>query len=135
MTAETGSRDIRDEWQASFRHAAGQLTSHFFHVLRDEARLVGWRSGNPARVHVPPRQTGQAGEWVPIGPGAELVAWAPEGSDRLALVRIDGADGCSLWRLRCEEPARLREGARLVARFAEERSGSPRDLWFEVVPS
>src|SRR5687768_8403036 len=120
MAPTQGSpRDIHELWQAHFRHGAGALTSHFLRTLRDEARLVGWRSGTPARVVVPPQDLGTAGEWVEVGPQARLVGHAGgDGQDVLGLVALDGAHGCSYWRVRCADPSQLRSGTRLVARFA-----------------
>lgn len=125
-------RDISAQWEAHFRHGAGELASHFYRAIRDDAALLGWRTGSG--VSVPPRHGGH-GEWVTVGPGASLVAHAASHEaqgDWLALVAIDGADGCTFWRVRAADPATLRAGTRLVACFAGERTGSPRDVWFEV---
>jgi hypothetical protein len=125
-------RDIHQLWQAHFRQGAGALTSHFLRALRDERRLLGWRSGATNGVSVPPVHGGAAGEWVDVGPGARLVAHVPpsgDDGDTLGLLAIDGAEGCSTWRVRSSVP--LRAGMRLEARWVEERSGSPLDLWFE----
>jgi hypothetical protein len=132
--------DIRVvEVEATFRHSAGRLGTRFLTAIRDEARLLGWRTGSPPRVIVPPKDLGGDGEWVAIGPGATLEAyvpadWLPPGGDgaTLALVRPDGADTAMLARLR---PAfalgALAPGARLVLRFAATRTGTMTDLWFE----
>jgi hypothetical protein len=95
----------------------------------------------PARVLVPPKDLGGKGEWVAIGPGARLDAYAPvdwlESKDDscLALVTIDGADTALLVRLRPAAAAgALALGARLTVRFAETRSGTMADFWFEPAP-
>lgn len=132
------------EMHAKFRHSAGRLGTHYLTVIRDEARLVGWRSGNPPLVQVPPKDLGVAGEWVDVGPGATLEAFAPAdwvarpaGDDpavsSLALVHIDGADTATLAWLRpvLSGPDALAPGVRLVACFADERSGMVTDFWFE----
>jgi len=139
------SEDVRTvEVTAPFRHSAGRLGSRFFSALRDEGRLLGWRTGTPPRVIVPPRDLGGDGEWVPLGPGARLEAFAPTdwlaeiGAENapdgslLALVTPDGADTALLARLRPGDgtPA---PGTRLVARFADERQGAMTDFWFEPV--
>lgn len=131
---ETRSVDVR----ASFRHSAGRLGSVFLSALR-EGHLLGWKTGTPARVMVPPRDLGGGGEWVDIGPGASLDAYAPAdwsaGADddsSLALVTVDGADVALLARLRPAASAgTLAPGARLVLRFAEPRRGAMSDFWFE----
>jgi uncharacterized OB-fold protein len=131
------------EVQAVFRHSAGKLGSHFLKTLRDEGRIVGWRSGSPARVDVPPRDLGAAGEWVDVGPNATLEAYAPnewlealgkpiDADSCLALIRLDGADSGFLARLR-PGATKLKIGQALIARFAEDRTGSMADVWFEPV--
>ena len=78
-------------------------------AIRDEARFVGWRTGG--RVVAPPKDAGGPGDWVAIGPGAVLEAYAPaewladignvaEDGSYLALVTLDGADTAMLARLR-----------------------------------
>jgi uncharacterized OB-fold protein len=131
------------EVEATFRHSAGRLGTHFLKAIRDERKFLGWRTGNPPRVMVPPKDLGGTGEWVEIGPGARLDAYAPaewlsDGADAsscLALVQLDGADTAMLTRLKpAVAPDALPVGTRLVARFAEERHGAVTDFWFEVAP-
>jgi uncharacterized OB-fold protein len=129
------------EVEAAFRHSAGRLGSHFLKTIRDEARLLGWRTGDPPRVMVPPKDLGGTGEWVTLGPGAVLEAYAPwewRGAETapetcLALVRLDGADMALLASLKpAYSVGAVALGARLIARFAEERCGAITDFWFEV---
>lgn len=138
----TGEEDLRAvDIEAAFRHSAGTLGSRFFAALRDEARLLGWRTGG--LVLVPPRDLGLPGEWVEIGPGGTLEAYAPtdwladlgiadaDGSS-LALVRLDGADSALLARLRPGAAmGALRVGQNVFVHFAEERHGAMTDFWFE----
>lgn len=132
--AETREVDVR----APFRHSAGRLGSVFLQALR-ERRLIGWKTGG--RVIVPPRDFGASGEWVELGPGARLEAYAPadwiaaDAADScLALVTVDGADTALLTRLRPAASAgALRPGARLALRFADAPQGSITDFWFEPV--
>jgi len=131
---ETRAVDVH----AVFRHSAGRLGSVFLSSLRD-GRLLGWKTGTPARVMVPPKDLGGDGEWVEIGPGARLEAYVPIGwsaeTDRdscLALVTVDGADTALLTRLRpAAEKETLAPGARLTIRFADARHGAIGDFWFE----
>lgn len=141
---EAQGEEVRTvEVHATFRHSAGRLGTYYLTVIRDEGRFVGWRSGNPPRVQVPPKDLGVPGEWVEVGPCATLEAYAPTAwvippggrDDRagsaLALVRIDGADTAMLARLSWDESEALAPGSRLVARFADERVGAVTDFWFE----
>jgi uncharacterized OB-fold protein len=123
--------------RATFRHSAGRLGSVFLTALREQ-RLLGWKTGTPARVIVPPKDLGTAGEWVEIGPGARLEAYVPaewlassDDGSCLALVTVDGADTALLARLR-PAAAALAKGARLTLRFAENRAGRMTDFWFEL---
>jgi uncharacterized OB-fold protein len=132
--ADTREIDVR----APFRHSAGRLGSVFLQALRAR-RLLGLKIGG--RVIVPPRELGERSEWVELGPGARLEAFAPADwlaadSDNscLALVTVDGADTALLTRLRPAVVAgALAPGARLSLRFAEEPRASMTDFWFEPV--
>lgn len=138
--------DVRSvDVKAVFRHSAGELGSHYLTTLRDEGQLLGWRSGRPPIVRIPPKDLGLPGSWVDVGPGATLEAYAPrdwlqaagaeewEDGSCLALVRPDGADTAMLARLRpAAASAVMGVGQRLTAHFAERRSGSATDVWFEV---
>ncbi len=126
--------------KAAFRHSAGKLGTKFFAALRDDKKLLGWRTGTPARVMIPPKDLGMSGEWIEVGPGATLEAYAPnewlqdiarpvEDGSCLALVRVDGADTSLLARVRTS--GALKAGQRLVSHFAEERKGTMNDFWFE----
>jgi hypothetical protein len=129
--------------EAVFRHSAGRLGSHFLKAIRDEQRLLGWRTGTPPRVVVPPKDLGTPGEWVPLGPGARLEAYAPvdwthdagiapDNGAVLALVTLDGADTALLARIRSATDAgAMAIGTRLIAHFADERQGTMTDFWFE----
>jgi hypothetical protein len=136
------SEDVRAvEVSAAFRHSAGRLGSRFLKALRDEKRILGWCSAN--RVVVPPKDFGCDGEWIEVGPGARLEAYAPanwlrdmgrdaDDCDCLALVKLDGADTALLTRVRRDASAApFSTGLRLKACFADERTGSINDLWFE----
>jgi len=129
MTRDQG-HELVERWHATFRHSAGRLGSRYLAALRDDKKLLGWRSGTPPRVVVPPKDLGGDGEFVEVGPGGTLVAFAPNDwlaapADRsvLGLVALDGADTPLFARVRASAPAM---GMRLVARF-----GGVADLWFE----
>jgi hypothetical protein len=141
----SSSEEVRVvEVEATFRHSAGWLGSQFLRTIRDEARFLGWRTG--ARVIVPPKDLGGAGEWVALGPGAVLEAYAltewlgdvdrvAEDGSCLALVTLDGADTAMLTRLRPAPSVNgLPIGARLVACFKPDRTGAMTDFWFESAP-
>ena len=135
MTTETSGRELVEHWHAVFRHSAGRLGSEWLTALREQRKVLGWRTGNPARVLVPPKDLGGGGEFVEIGPGARLLAFAPtdwvvqnELPGVLGLVALDGADTPLFARVIDAAP---RAGMRLAARIATTPAGSGADLWFE----
>lgn len=109
---------LNETWQITFRHSAGRLVSHALKALRDERRILGWRSGPDAVVLYPPKDLGGEGQWVELGPGAELLSPAPAtGSGALARVRLDGAS-CGMFAT-IAAPAGLPSGARLTAHISD----------------
>ena len=139
----SGERVVVEQSEMGFRHSAGNLGTQFLTALRS-GRILGWRTGNPARVIVPPKEVGLPGEWVELGPKAKLIAYAPAewlaGIDKgnenscLALVMLDGADTAMLSRVRFSgRTGALNPHASLQARFCAEPKGAMTDFWFEPV--
>ncbi len=73
----TQDRELVERWHATFRHSAGRLGSRYLAALRDDGKILGSRTGTPPRVLVPPKDLGTDGEFVEVGPGASLLAFAP----------------------------------------------------------
>jgi hypothetical protein len=126
----TQDRELVERWHATFRHSAGRLDSRYLAALRDDGKILGWRTGTPPRVLVPPKDLGTDGEFIEVGPGASLLAFAPNEwlaapieDGVLGLVALDGADTPLFARVRATAPE---TGMRLIAHF-----GGPTDLWFE----
>lgn len=131
-----------DHWRPRFRHSAGRLGSAFLDAARQERKLLGWKTGNPARVIVPPKDLGTDGEWVPIGPGARLLGVVPAawsaGSGEAALadhllgrVLPDGADTPFFALVgRGHDGAEPAPGARLSVRFRAGGGEGPWEFWF-----
>ncbi len=117
---------ISSRWEPAFRHAAGRRGSDFLRTLAEDHRLVGWRTDRHG-VTVPPIESGSAGEWVEVGPGATLIGYASAGgstdSDLLCALKLDGADTMTYARLAREHLDELQPGARLMADFAAPRPG------------
>ncbi len=124
-----------------YRRSLGPVLSRFFTSLRDR-RFEGIRARD-GRVLVPPQEydpeTGEAlSEFVPVGPGGEIVSWSwvsrPRKKQPLdrpfayALVRLDGADVPLLHAVDAGEESRLSAGARVVPRWAEEPKGGVGDV-------
>lgn len=140
MRVENGN--IVESWKAGFRHSAGRLGSAYLRALRDEARILGWRVKRTGTVHVPPKDQGEPGELVEVGPGARLVTLARDvqftsaDSHRLCLGRvvIDGAHAPLFARVAFDDESVPKPGARLKAAFAATRVGAATDFWFEAEP-
>ena len=92
MRIENGN--IVESWKARFRHSAGRLGSEYLRALRDDARILGWRIDRTGTVHVPPKDFGEPGAFVEVGPGARLltlardVSFASEGGRCVCLGRV-----------------------------------------------
>lgn len=116
-----------------YRWPAGKLGTTFLAALRDEKKILGVGCENCDCVHVPPRPTcvrcGKTPSlWVPVGPEGEMWAWTVRGVETYALVELDGADTFMVHRLLGS--AKLAPGThpRVVAAFAEERTGAITDI-------
>lgn len=126
MSAQEGSAQagrIVSVWEPAFRHSAGRRGSHFMRAVRDDRRILGWKTPRLG-VTVPPVESGEDGEWVEVGPGATLVGYAPgddvaAGDAVFAAVKIDGADTITYARLVRDDRTELVTGMRLVADFPE----------------
>lgn len=142
----------RESWNIAYEHALGETASWFFTQIRDHAKLYGRRSAT-GRVLMPPRAFSDetlepTTEWVEVGPGGTIATFTivyepfdglPPPPYAFGYVVLDGADtglggylkGVDLEDLR-QATARLKIGARVVARFAEKRKGDVLDFWFEI---
>jgi len=124
-----------------YKRSLGPVLSRFFTSLRDR-RFEGIRARD-GRVLVPPQEydpyTGEAlSEWVPVGPGGEIVSWSwvtkPRKKQPLphpfayALIRLDGADVPLLHAVDAREETRISVGTRVVPRWAEVPQGGIRDV-------
>jgi uncharacterized OB-fold protein len=124
-----------------YRRSVGAVLGRFLAGLRD-GHVEGIRARD-GRVLVPPQEydpvTAEAlDEWVPVGPGGEVVAWAwiaeplpKQPLDRpfaWALVRLDGADTALLHAVDAGAPERMRTGLRVTVRWRGERTGEIHDI-------
>lgn len=125
----------------TYRRSLGPVLSAFFTGLR-ERRLQGVRARD-GRVLVPPREydpeSGEPlDELVPLGDAGTVRSWCWVARPRrrqplprpfaYALVQPDGANGALLHAVDAGEPARMRTGLRVRARWSETPVGSIRDL-------
>ena len=134
---------LEDRWKPVFRHSAGRLGSYYLTTIRTQERLCGWRTVSPSQLSVPPRDFGTKGEWTDIGPGAELLSFAPSEwvADSgepvlqdfvLGRVRVDGAE-VPIFALVKLNGTDGKRGLRLSVRFAKGQTGTGVDFWFEPV--
>ena len=145
--AEDGSFTAPLTLSYPYARTLGPTYSRFLTALRD-CQIVGTR-GRDGRVFVPPAEfdpvTGDpCTEWVEVATEGSILTWswqpAPlEGNplDRpfaWALVQLDGADVGLLHVIDASGPDVLETGARVRARWADERTGSITDIaCFELV--
>ena len=130
----------------TYTRSTGPVIGAFLTALRD-GRIVGVR-GSDGRVLVPPTEydpvtSDDLTEIVDVADEGVVTTWAwndtPLAGQPLdrpfawALVRLDGADTGLLAAVDCGSADAIRTGARVKARWADERVGSIRDLvCFEV---
>lgn len=139
---------FHDTLDIRYERSTPRLVRAFLTRLRDDAVLVG---GGCAcgHVEVPPRETcpacgDQVDDVVELEGTGEVVAWTrdPDPPDHVpwdgpvafAVVRLDGASNGFVHAVPDDVDA-LEPGARVRARFRDEREGSLLDVaGFEVVP-
>jgi uncharacterized OB-fold protein len=129
------------EIEAPYVHATGSAVSRFFTALRDEGVILGRQCARCKKVIVPARDHCETcgrdlQDFVPVGPEGRLMGLAimrepmpGVGIDppfAFVRVRLDGAS-VDLIHL-AKEVEGLVRGARVRAVFAEERSGTIRDI-------
>ena len=130
----------------TYTRSTGPVIGAFMTALRDR-RIVGVR-GSDGRVLVPPTEydpvtSDDLTEIVDVADEGVVTTWAwndtPLEGQPLsqpfawALVKLDGADTAMLAAVDCGSADAIRTGARVKARWADERVGSIRDLeCFEV---
>jgi uncharacterized OB-fold protein len=135
------------EVEFPFVHSTGPALGRFFTALRDDRVIWGRRCETCDRVVVPAQDycetcSGDLVDWVEVGPEGTLVGFAVIGHAMplagldppfaFVRVRLDGA-GTDLLHLASDVKG-LKHGARVRPVWADERSGTIRDIaGFEVV--
>ncbi len=116
-----------------FTYAAGAVGSRFLVALRDAQAILGGRCPECETVSAPARSIcpecgTDIDDLVEVGPGGRLEAWtAAPGKPTFGLIRLDGAGTALVHRLLDDEIA-WEWGARVIARFADEQTGSINDI-------
>jgi len=124
-----------------YRRSVGPVLGRFFTSLQ-ERRIEGARTA-AGRVIVPPSehdpQTGEAiRDLVEVGPAGTVVGWTWVAEPRpkqpldhpfaYALILLDGADVPMLHAVDAGDESRMRNGARVRPRWAEQPEGGINDL-------
>lgn len=148
-TPTAAAEDPRLHYQANFEfdYAAGQFASRFMTELRDNARLLGTRCTQCARVLVPPRPicgicAAPTGEWVEVGPTGTIAGFTVvevpfidpmTGTQRpvpygFAFIKLTGADTNIYHFLEESQHDKLHVGMNVEAVFRDQRVGSMADI-------
>ncbi len=122
---------------------AGDTASKFLVAIRDEQKIMGTKCGKCKRVFIPPRKVCPTcfkpnEEWVSVSDTGtvqaftvarrQLAALSQKVPVCFALIKLEGADTALLHCLSEVDPADIKIGMRVKARFAEERSGTIKDI-------
>jgi hypothetical protein len=147
---ETEGLALKGQIKMPYTWSVGEVGSRFLVALRDEGKILGNRCPLCGTVYVPPRRNcGRcfvdigAGDWLELGAEGVVTAHAivheagplqpAEPPFAYAIIQLDGAD-VGLVHLVKEGLERLKNGARVRARFAGQRSGRILDIdGFEII--
>ncbi len=121
---------------------SGDTAGEFLRSLRDDKKLLGRRCGDCARVYIPPRKACPLCfaemEWAEVSDTGTLLTYTVV-LRRLAslpkdppviygLIRLDGADTAILHMIGDIDPAKVKIGMKVRARFSQARKGSITDI-------
>jgi hypothetical protein len=141
MSEATHSLTAPHRLQYTYKRSTGAVLGRFFGGLRDR-RILGVRRAD-GRVLVPPKEydpdTGESlSELVEVADTGTVrsFAWVRRPREKqplphafaYALIQLDGADTPLLHAVDAGEEGRMRTGMRVRARWADERSGTIRDI-------
>jgi len=122
---------------------AGETASHYLTRLRDEKKILGKHCPKCDKVLVPPRKncpfcSVPTGGWVELSGKGTVDTYTVVRKDfpiqpmkapfAYALIKLDGADTGFLHMLGEVDLKNVKEGMRVEAVFAAERTGSPLDI-------
>ena len=122
---------------------AGDTASRIFISLRDDRKILGTCCQGCGKVYVPPRKTcptcfTKNADWRVVSSVGTLESFTITRRQLAALpakvpviyglIKLDGADTAMLHLLDEVDPEKVRIGMRVQARFAEERTGTIRDI-------
>ncbi len=130
-----------------FRYSAGRYRSRFLTEIRDSKKFVGVRCPKCQKVYAPPKEVCgpcfcKMTEPVKVGPQGVIRSFTivrfsfvdPEtGATKpvpyaSGIIQLDGADNAISHYIEYDDESRVRIGARLEPVFAEERTGSIKDI-------
>lgn len=141
---------LKGQIKLPYTWSVGETGSRFLIALRDEQKILGNRCSNCDKVYVPPRKNcgfcfKEIGEndWVELGTEGIVKSYTVVHFESplqpikppfaYALIQLDGAD-VSLMHLIKDNLDRLENGARVKAKFADNRKGDILDIErFEII--
>ena len=122
---------------------AGETASRFLLSLKNEKKLVGKKCAKCTKVLVPPRKTCpycfvETGEWVDVADEGVVETYTVVRRDTgimpvkppfvYGVIKLDGADTGLVHIVGEVKPEEVKEGMRVKAVFAEERTGKILDV-------
>jgi uncharacterized OB-fold protein len=125
----------------TYRRSVGPVVGRFFAALA-EGKILGGRTTS-GKIVVPPNEydpetSDPVTDLVEVGTSGVVTSWswaaAPRAHQPLArpfawaLIKLDGADTAMLHAVDAGDIAKMSTGMRVRARFAEERTGTIRDI-------
>jgi uncharacterized OB-fold protein len=133
---------LKGQIKVPYTWSVGEVGSRFLTALRDEQKFIGNRCTSCGTVFVPPRMNcakcfNRINEWVEVGSVGVVEAFTivREPSPLFpcdppfayVLITLDGATSGFLHIIK-ENLNALKKGARVKAKFAEDRTGTIRDI-------
>ena len=133
----------RSRIKVPYSWQAGETASYFLTQLRDEKKIWGKNCPKCEKALIPPRKTCpfcfvQTEEWVQVADEGTVETFTVVERDTFipplkppfayAVIRLDRADTGLVHLLSEVEPKDIKEGMRVKAVFAEERTGSIMDI-------
>jgi uncharacterized OB-fold protein len=145
MSDETPNKIISNTLKLNYQYATGNTLSHFFTVLRDEAKLLGKTCPECNEVLFPPKEMcgrcfAMTGDWVELSGEGTLEAFTVVRYEEpylpldppyiLGQIRLDGISGGITYPVKGIASDRVEPGMKVKAVFKADREGRLSDIQY-----